>query len=75
MASGSMKSTPYTKVYGVSENGYSKGRTSKVMYMNEKLWPQAMKLSKNIQLATRYAVAHCTCTNSYKCVTCFINSN
>ena len=56
MASNSMKSTPYAQVYGISDNGYSKGRTSKVMYMNEKLLPQAMVLSKNIQLATRYVI-------------------
>ena len=56
MASNSMKSTPYAQVYGISDNGYSKGRTSKVMYMNEKLLPQAMALSKNIQLATRYVI-------------------
>ena len=56
MASNSMKSTPYAQVYGISDNGYSKGRTSKVMYMNEKLLPQAMVLSKNIQLATRYTI-------------------
>ena len=47
-----MKSTPY--VMGEKENSYSKLRTSKVMYMNEKLVPMAMTLSKKITLATRY---------------------
>ena len=45
-------STPY--VMGEKENSYSKLRTSKVMYMNEKLVPMAMTLSKKITLATRY---------------------
>ena len=39
---------------GEKENSYSKLRTSKVMYMNEKLVPMAMTLSKKITLATRY---------------------
>ena len=47
-----VKSTPY--VMGEKENSYSKLRTSKVMYMNEKLVPMAMTLSKKITLATRY---------------------
>ena len=52
MSCNPMKSTPY--VMGEKENSYSKLRTSKVMYMNEKLVPMAMTLSKKITLATRY---------------------
>ena len=48
---GKMKTTPYT--VGEYESGFSKGRTSKVMYMNEKLWPEAMVLARKIQHATR----------------------
>ena len=51
-ARGHMKSTPYTE--GTKDNSYSKLRTSKVMYMNEKIVPMAMTLSKKIDLATRY---------------------
>ena len=51
-ARGHMKSTPYT--IGTKGNSYSKLRTSKVMYMNEKLVPRAMTLSKKITLATKY---------------------
>ena len=47
-----MKSTPYT--IGTKDNSYSKLRTSKVMYMNEKLVPEAMTISKKITLATKY---------------------
>ena len=53
-ARGQTKSTPYGTYDGSSD--FSKQRTSKVMYMNEKLLPQAMVLSKNIQLATRYTI-------------------
>ena len=52
MSINSIKSTPY--VMGEKENSYSKLRTSKVMYMNERLVPMAMTLSKKITLATRY---------------------
>ena len=51
-AKGHMKSTPYT--IGKNDQSYSKLRTSKVMYMNEKLVPMAMTLSKKISYATRY---------------------
>lgn len=51
-AKGHMKSTPYT--IGTKDNSYSKLRTSKVMYMNEKLVPEAMTISKKITLATKY---------------------
>lgn len=47
-----MKSTPY--VSGTKENAYSKLRTSKVMYMNEKYEGLVGKLSLKISLATRY---------------------
>jgi hypothetical protein len=50
-ASGKMKSTPYAK--GKATESYSKERTSKIMYMNEKRVAQAMKVAKKIQLATR----------------------
>ena len=52
LAKGKMKSTPYT--VGGSETAFSKGRTSKVMYMNEKLVPEAMAMSKKIEWATRF---------------------
>ena len=51
-AKGHMKSTPYT--IGTKDTSYSKLRTSKVMYMNEKLVPEAMTISKKITLATKY---------------------
>ena len=51
-ARGQMKSTPY--VLGKNEATYSKLRTSKVMYMNEKLVPMAMDISKKITLSTRF---------------------
>ena len=43
---------------GDKETSFSKGRTSKVMYMNEKLVPEAMVLSKKIELATRFKLYH-----------------
>ena len=52
LAKGKMKSTPYT--VGGSEQGFSKGRTSKVMYMNELLVPEAMAMTKKIEWATRF---------------------
>ena len=51
-ARGHMKSTPY--VTGAKESAYSKLRTSKVMYMNEKLAPMIFSLSQKIEQATRY---------------------
>ena len=51
-AKGKMKSTPY--ISNGKASGYSKERTSKVMYMNENLVPEAMALSKKIELATRF---------------------
>ena len=55
-ASGKMRSTPFT--VGAESQGYSKLRTSKVMYMNEKLVPKAMELSKNIELAMKFRLSH-----------------
>ena len=55
-ARGKMKSTPYA--VGDNEAEFSKGRTSKVMYMNERLVPEVMVLSKKIQLATRFSLYH-----------------
>ena len=55
-ASGRMRSTPFT--VGAESQGYSKLRTSKVMYMNEKLIPKAMELSKNVELAMRFRLSH-----------------
>ena len=49
-ALGKMKSTPYTNT-GVYET-FSRKRTSKVMYINEKLNANAMKISQNMELAT-----------------------
>ena len=44
---GKMKSTPYTSSGKL--NAYSKGRTSKVKYLNERSVPEAMVLSKRIE--------------------------
>ena len=48
---GKTSSTPYFD--SGSEKKYSSARTSKIKYLNETLVPQAMYISKNIQLATR----------------------
>ena len=51
-----MKSTPYISK-GDSKD-FSKDRTSKVMYMNELLVPEAMAMSKKIELATQFQLKH-----------------
>ena len=51
-ARGQTKSTPYGTYDGSSD--FSKQRTSKVMYMNDKLEKDAMVLSKKIELATHF---------------------
>ena len=51
-ARGQTKSTPYGTYDGSSD--FSKQRTSKVMYMNEKLEKEAMVLSNKIELATHF---------------------
>ena len=56
LARGRMKSTPYI-VTGEGK-GFSKQRTSKVMYLNEKLVPEAMVLSQRIEIATRLKLSH-----------------
>ena len=56
IARGKMKSTPYN--YNGERQEYSKGRTSKIMYMNENLVPDAMVLSKRIELATRFKLCN-----------------
>ena len=53
---GKMKSTPYTSSGKL--NAYSKGRTSKVKYLNERSVPEAMVLSKRIELATGFKLYH-----------------
>ena len=53
LAKGHMKSTPYI-TGGANEESYSKLRTSKVMYMNEVLVPEAMRLSKKVEQVTRF---------------------
>ncbi len=45
-----LKPTPY--IEGKKRKSYSKLRTSKVMYMNERKWPTAMQLSNLLQNAT-----------------------
>ena len=50
-ARGQTKSTPYIS-NGV-EKSYSKKRTSKVMYMNELLVPEVMKVSTKIEMITK----------------------
>ena len=47
-------STPY--FVGGSQKSYSKERTSKVGYLNETFVPEAMVISKNIELATRFKI-------------------
>ena len=51
-ARGHTKSTPYSTYSGMA--GFSKQRTSKVMYMNENLEKEAMVLSKKVELAFRF---------------------
>ena len=55
-AQGKMISTPYN--VGPKYKGFSKGRTSKVMYLNEKLVPVAMQLSRTIELATKVSLSN-----------------
>ena len=53
--SGNMETTPYLvggKV--LKKSSFTKLRTSKVMYMNELLVPEAMALSKKVSQITRY---------------------
>ena len=52
LARGKMKSTPL--LVGRKQKSFSKQRTSKVMYMNEHLIPEAMSLTRRIELATRF---------------------
>ena len=47
LARNKMRSTPY--IDGGKDKSFSKGRTSKVMYMNEKLVPEADAVSKKIR--------------------------
>ena len=49
-AHGKMKTTPYYAE--ASDSSYSRWRTSKVMYINERLNMNAMKVSQNIELVT-----------------------
>ena len=51
-ARGHMKSTPY--VTGATENPYSKLRTSKVTYMNEKIVKFVQPLSRKIAQVTKF---------------------
>jgi hypothetical protein len=51
-ARGKMKSTPFYT--GKIEESFSRMRTSKVMYMNEKFVPTAMDLSKKVSQITRF---------------------
>lgn len=56
LAKGKMMSTPYTvngKIQAVSKH-----RTSKVLYMNEKIVPDAMDISKRIELVTGLGLYH-----------------
>ena len=49
-----MKSTPFRDGTSNKEVSYSKLRTSKVMYINEKLVPFMQPISKRITLATKF---------------------
>ena len=53
-ASGHMKSTPFRDGTSNKERSYSKLRTSKVMYINEKFVPFMQPISKRITLATKF---------------------
>ena len=50
-AKGKTKSTPYIE-HGM-DKGFSKKRTSKIMYMNEILTPEAERMSQNIAMLTK----------------------
>ena len=52
LARGRMRSTPY--VVDSKNEPFSKSRTSKVMYMNEKLVKEAMAMSNKVEWATRF---------------------
>ena len=52
LARGKMRSTPY--VVDSKNEPFSKSRTSKVMYMNEKLVKEAMAMSNKVEWATRF---------------------
>ena len=56
LARGKMMSTPYTTNGKIK--GFSKYRTSKVLYMNEKMVPDAMDISKRIELVTGLGLYH-----------------
>ena len=49
-----MKSTPFRDGKSSQEKSYSKLRTSKVMYINEKLVPFMRPISRRITLATKF---------------------
>ena len=55
---GKMISTPYVNVNDGKRQKTSKGRTSKVHYLNERIFPEAMVVSKRIELATRFKLYH-----------------
>ena len=52
LARGKMRSTPY--IVDSKNEPFSKSRTSKVMYMNEKLVKEAMAMSNKVEWATRF---------------------
>ena len=56
LTKGNLITTPYITRGG--ENEFSKERTSKVMYLNELLVPEAMAVSKKVELATRFRLKH-----------------
>ena len=56
LARGKLKSTPLYE--GNTLKGFTRRRTSKVMYMNELLVPEVAGLSKNIELATGFKLKH-----------------
>ena len=56
LARGKLKSTPLYE--GNTLKGFTRRRTSKVMYMNELLVPEVSGLSKNIELATGFQLKH-----------------
>ena len=51
-----LKTTPYNFLGKARE--YSSSRTSKVMYLNEKLNMDAMKVSKSIEIATDFRLSN-----------------
>ena len=51
-----MKTTPYQE--NGKDSSFSKARTSKVRYLNEKKWQVAMKISRRIEIITKFNICN-----------------